>query len=78
MGSLIEGHLGSGERLQVTPKPAELRMVNTRPDAPGINEPPSRIVIRQQERPEPRTGTVGIGPPDNHELHSVLALDLDP
>ena len=42
---MIEGHIGSGERLQSMPEPAEFAVVDPSPDAPGINEPPVQIVI---------------------------------
>jgi len=64
--------------LQAMPQPAELRMVNTGPDASRINEPAVRIVIGEQERPEPGPSALGIGPPDDHELLPLFALDLDP
>src|SRR5271156_1435879 len=60
------------------PKPAELGVVNARPNAPGINQPPVRIVIRKQQRSKPRTRALGISPADHHELLAVLALDLHP
>jgi len=34
--------------LQTMPEAAEFRMVNTDPDAPGIYDPPVRVVIRQE------------------------------
>jgi hypothetical protein len=42
-------------------------MVNSSPDTPGIDQLLIRIVIRQQERPEPRTRTFGIGPADHED-----------
>ena len=53
-------------------------MVDSSPDAPRINEPAVWVVIREQQRPEPRACTLGISPADNHELPSVLAFDLHP
>ena len=64
--------------MQPTPKPPELHLANTGPDTPSINEPPVRVVIRQEQRTKPRTRTFWIGPADYHELLPVLALDLHP
>jgi hypothetical protein len=53
-------------------------MVDSSPDSPGIDKPPTGIIIRQQKCPEPWTCTFGISPTHYHELFPVLALDLQP
>src|SRR5271156_1773769 len=60
------------------PKLAELSVVNASPDTPSINQPPVRIIIRKQQRSEPRPRALGISPADHHELLAVLAFDLHP
>jgi hypothetical protein len=64
--------------LQAPSQPAKLRVLDSGPDATGINEPADRVVIRQQERSEPGTRALGIGPANHHELLAVLTLDLEP
>jgi hypothetical protein len=51
------------------PEPPKLLMVNSSPDASGINEPSVRVMVSQQERSEVWTRTL-------HEFLAVLALDL--
>src|SRR3984893_16045106 len=74
----IEWYLGGGERLQAAPQSLQLGIVDPDPGATGIHQSAVRCVIRQQERPEPRSRSCGICPADNHELLSVQAFNLHP
>src|SRR3984893_10591155 len=59
-------------------KRASQYLADARACASGVNQPPVRIVIGEQQRPEPGQGTFGIGPADHHELLAVQAFDLEP
>src|SRR5262249_6550333 len=56
----------------------ELGMIDPGSDASGINKPAVRVVICEQQRPEPGTPTLGISPANHYKLFPVLALDLHP
>src|SRR5262249_30704669 len=47
-------------------------------DAAGIDQPAIRIIVAEQQRPEPGPGAFGIGPADHHELLAVQAFDFEP
>jgi hypothetical protein len=44
----------------------------------GVDPPAIRIVIGEQQRPEPGPGAFRIGPADHHEVFPVQSFHLEP
>jgi hypothetical protein len=61
----VERHLGNGQRLKAMPQPFKLGMIDASPRASGIDQAIFRVVIGEQQRPEPGPGPFGIGPADH-------------
>jgi len=53
-------------------------MVEPGAGAARVDQPAIRIVIAEQQGPQPGPRAFGVGPPDHHEFFAVQALDLQP
>jgi hypothetical protein len=70
----LERHLVDRKRLQPAPQPRQLRMCDAGAGAAGIDQPPIRIVIGEQQSAEPGPRAFGIGPADHEgKSHSDAA-----
>jgi hypothetical protein len=61
----LERHPGGGQRLQAAPQAFKLRVVDAGAGSAGIDQPPIRIVVGDQQRSEPGPAAFGIGPADH-------------
>src|ERR1700730_7922544 len=66
------------KRLQPSPQPLQLRLLDAGADAAGIDQPAVAIVVGEQQSAEPWPGAFGIGPADEDKFLAVQAFDLNP
>jgi hypothetical protein len=64
--------------LKAAPQPFKFGMVDAGPRSSGIDQAVIRVVIGEQQRPEPGPAPFGIGPAGYHELLAVQAFDFKP
>ena len=64
--------------MKPTPQPPKLRVVDADAGATGVNQPARGIIVRQQQGPEPRPGTLWLGPAHDDEFLAMQALGFEP
>jgi hypothetical protein len=74
----VERHLGRGKRLESAPQPFKLGLPDAGAGAAGIDQPSVRIVVGEQQRAEPRSPPLRVGPADHDEFLALEAFDLEP